>query len=133
MTLRSCPSCGSATSTRVVLEPMSIAAHSIEAPHPRSCQTSRMRQRFTRLRPWRGLRLHHGLPGVRCVLELAKEPRDDERDLLAHVDGVVADALERAGDEEHRHRPLSTVLVVADLDGDLEALPVELVHHVVLA
>src|SRR5271166_3110363 len=35
----------------------------------------------------------------RGVRVLAEESRDDERHLLANVNGVVADALQRAGDE----------------------------------
>ena len=53
---------------------------------------------------------------VRGVGELAEQPRDDERDLLADVDRVVADPLERARDEHHRHRPLAPVGVGPDLD-----------------
>src|SRR5918992_4864258 len=69
----------------------------------------------------------------RAVRELAEEAGDDERDLLADVDGVVADALDRAGDEHHRHRPLAGVVVLADLDRELEALLVEVVDDIVLA
>ena len=67
------------------------------------------------------------------VLELAEEPGDDEGDLLADVDGVVADPLERACDEHHRHRPLAGVVVIADLDREVEDLLVEIVDDVVLA
>src|SRR3954447_9119039 len=134
MTLRSCPSWGSATSTRVVLEPMSMAAQSIRSALQRSCQTARMRVRARPGLSLRGrLRLDQGLPGMGCILELAEQPGDDEGDLLAHVDGVVADSLERPGDEEHRHRPLPAILVVADLDRELEALLVEVVDDVVPA
>src|SRR3712207_8315242 len=59
--------------------------------------------------------------------------RDDERDLLAHVHRVVADPLEGAGDEEHRHRPLAPILVRPDLDGAVEDVTVEPVDLLVLA
>ena len=52
--------------------------------------------------------------------------------LLADVDGVVADPLQRPGDEDHRRRPLAAVGLVADLDRDAEALAVERVDDVVL-
>src|SRR5215471_6156933 len=105
MTFRSWPSCGSATSTRVVLEPMSIAAHSISKEPARSFQTVRMgplvappsdsiKRCILRRRIGRNeLRFR-----MRSVLELPEQPGDDERDLLADVDGVVADPLDRAGD-----------------------------------
>ena len=63
----------------------------------------------------RRLRLDEGRLGMRGVLELPEQPRDDEGDLLADVDGVVADPLDRPRDEQHRHRPLAPVGVVADL------------------
>src|SRR5215211_4161864 len=67
------------------------------------------------------------------VRELAKQPRDDERDLLADVDRVVADPLERARDEHHRHRPFAAIGVRPDLDRPAEALAVEAVDPLVLA
>ena len=70
---------------------------------------------------------------MRGVLELAEQAGDDEGDLLADVDRVVADPLDRAGDEDHRHRPLAAVVVVADLERDPEDLLVEVVDDVVLA
>ena len=63
---------------------------------------------------------------MRGVLELAEEAGDDEGDLLADVDRVIAHALERPRDEHHRHRPFAAVVVGADLDRGLEALAVEL-------
>src|SRR6476661_1135569 len=116
MTFRSWPSCGSATSTRVVLEPMSIAAHSITKESARSSQTVRMRPRivppghrdqYCTLR--RRLGLDELSVGMRGVLEFTEQPGDNEGDLLANVDGVVADPLDRPRDEQHRHRPLAAV------------------------
>ena len=46
---------------------------------------------------------------MRGVRELAEQPGDDERDLLADVDRVVADPLERARHHHHVHRPLARV------------------------
>src|SRR4051794_9727986 len=63
--------------------------------------------------------------GVRGVLELAEESRDEEGDLFADVDRVVADALDRARGEQHRHRPLAAVGVVADLEREPEGLLVQ--------
>ena len=73
----------------------------------------------------------HG--GMRGVLELAEEPGDDEGDLLADVDRVVADPLDRPRRQQHRHRPLALVGVVADLQRQPEAVAVEVVDDVVLA
>src|SRR3954452_20987648 len=70
---------------------------------------------------------------VGCVRKLAEQAGHDEGDLLADVDGVVADALERAGDERHVHRPLADVGVVADFDRDAEDVAVEAVDFPVLA
>ena len=70
---------------------------------------------------------------VRGVRELAEQAGHDERHLLADVDGVVADPLERARDEHHVHRPLARVGVVADLDRRAEDLAVEPVDLAVLA
>ena len=105
---RSCPSPASATSSRVVLLPMSMQAQ---------------------IKQWRG-----ASSGVRGVLELAEQPGDDERDLLADVDGVVADPLDAARATSimciaHSRRSG----VVADLERALEDLAVEPVDLVVLA
>ena len=70
---------------------------------------------------------------MRGVLELPEQPRDDEGDLLADVDRVVADPLDRPRRQQHRHRPLALVGVVADLQRQAEALAVEVVDDVVLA
>src|SRR5690606_13206181 len=51
--------------------------------------------------------------GVRGVLELLEEPRNEEGDLLADVDRLVADPLQRPRRQDHRHRPLAAILVVA--------------------
>src|SRR5215217_6750827 len=76
-----------------------------------------------------------GDPGshVRGVGELAEQARHDERDLLADVDRVVADPLQRAGHEHHRHRPLAAILVGPDLDRPPEHLAVQRVDLLVLA
>jgi hypothetical protein len=70
---------------------------------------------------------------VRGVLELAEEPSDHEGDLLADVDGVVSNSLDRARHEHHRHRPLADVLLLPHLDGEREALLVEVVDDIVLS
>ena len=69
---------------------------------------------------------------MRRVLELAEQPGDDERGVLADVDGHVAHPLERARHQHHVHRPLARVGVVADVDRDLEDLAVQAVDDVVL-
>src|SRR5690242_17292735 len=63
--------------------------------------------------------------GVRRVRELAEQTGDHEGRLLPDVHGVVADALERARDEQHGHRPLARIEVVADLDGQAEGLALQ--------
>src|SRR6201987_6353007 len=70
---------------------------------------------------------------VRGVGELAEQAGDDERDLLADVDRVVADPLQAAGDEDHVHRPLARVRVIADLQRDVEDAAVDAVDLAVLA
>ena len=69
---------------------------------------------------------------MRGVLELPEEPGDDEGDLLADVDRVVADPLDRPRRKQHRHRPFATVGIVADLQRQAEAVAVEVVDDVVL-
>src|SRR5262245_4144166 len=110
----------SATSTRVVFDPISMAAQSI-AGRSLCSQTSRTQHARPATGPAR-LALR-----VRGVLELFEQPGDDEGDLLADVDRVVADPLDRPGGEQHRHRPLAPVGVVADLQRQAEALAVEAV------
>ena len=53
------------------------------------------------------------MPGVDQLPQLSS---DEEHRLLGHVDRVVADAFERAGDEHHEHRPLAKLDVVPDVD-----------------
>jgi len=57
------------------------------------------------------------LRGLRGVGELAEQAGYDEYGLLGNVDGVVRDALDRAGDKDHEHGPFAQFEVVADLDG----------------
>src|ERR1700722_457322 len=71
--------------------------------------------------------------GVRLVGELAEQTRYDESNLLAHVHRVVADALKRACYEDHVHRPLARIGVVADLESRTENLAVEAIDLTVLA
>src|SRR6476659_2985957 len=121
MTFFNCPSTGSATSTRVVFEPMSMAAQSIPGVRSMIPDSSDLtRSAWLRAR-------------VRRVLELPEQPGHDEGDLLADVDGVVADPLDRPRRQQHRHRPLAPVGVVADLERQPEAVAVEVVDDVVLA
>src|SRR3954451_11082958 len=104
---------------------MSMAAQSIAgAPpiFPDDSDLNRLRRRKRRELAW-----------MRGVLELAEEPGHHERDLLADVDGVVADPLDRPGGEAHRHRPLAPIGIVADLQRQPEAVAVEVVDDVVLA
>src|SRR5262249_19656856 len=72
------------------------------------------------------------LDGMGGILELPEEAGDDEGDLLADVHGVVGDALDRPRGEEHRHRPFADVGVVAELQGEPEAVTVEVVDDIVL-
>src|SRR5271165_371487 len=74
-----------------------------------------------------------GARGAGGVRELPEQARHHEGDLLADIDGVVADSLQGAGDEGHVHRPLARVRVVADLDRHAEDLPVEAVDLPILA
>src|ERR1035438_6179547 len=69
----------------------------------------------------------------RGARELPEQSGDDERDLLADVHGVVADPLQRARDEDHVHRPLARVGVLADLDRHAEDVTVQAVDLVILA
>jgi hypothetical protein len=48
-----------------------------------------------------------GVLGVRGVGELAELTGDEKRRLLADVDGVIADSLQAAGDDEHAQSPLA--------------------------
>ena len=52
---------------------------------------------------------------MRRVRELAELPRDEVRGLLADVDGVVADPLEAARDEDHPQPPLTLLQLVPDV------------------
>src|SRR5919198_2130453 len=109
MTFRSWPWVGSATSTLVVFDPMSIAAQSIlgaDLVRPNGCGLLALGPPG----PWSGRRLGlDDLARVGGVLELAEQPGDEEGDLLADVHCVVADPLQRPGNEHHRHRPLASV------------------------
>src|SRR5215217_936126 len=70
--------------------------------------------------------------GMGRVGELAELARDQERDLLADVDGVVAHALERTGGQVHVHAPFQRPRLVREL-GDLEVhvavQPVDRIVH----
>ena len=50
---------------------------------------------------------------MRRVRELVELPRDEEGGLLADVDGVVADPLDAACDDDHPHPPLLGAGVLA--------------------
>jgi hypothetical protein len=68
---------------------------------------------------------------MRGVRELPELARDQERDLLADVDGVVAHAFESARSEVHVHPPLERLRVVGEL-GHLEMhVAVEAVDRIV--
>src|SRR3954467_12257453 len=69
---------------------------------------------------------------VRGVRELTELARDHERHLLADVDGVVADALDGACHEHHRHPPLPRGGVGAGLHRAREDTPVEAVDRAIL-
>ena len=49
----------------------------------------------------------------------------DEHRLLGHINGVVADALKRAGYQNHEQRPLTRVDVDTNLDGAIEERAVQ--------
>ena len=53
---------------------------------------------------------------VRRVRELAELRREQERDLLADVDGVIADPLERTGHEHHAEAVLAHALRATELE-----------------
>src|SRR5215207_2407949 len=117
---RSCPSFASATSSLVVLLPMSIQAQIKVAIRARSAEPSACGLRRSKLR-------------VRGVLELPEQTGDDEGGLLADVHGIVADSLDAARNEHHVHRPLAAVGIVADLEREVEDVAVEAIDLVVLA
>ncbi len=77
--------------------------------------------------------LRDRLARVRGVWNSRKSPVTMNATCSPMSTRVVADALDRAGDEDHRHRPLAAVVVVADLERDPEDLLVEVVDDVVLA
>ena len=68
---------------------------------------------------------------VRRVRELAELAGDEEGGLLADVDGVVADALEAARDDDHAHPPLAALGVAAERDHLLDRAPVGAVDELV--
>src|SRR6266516_5622857 len=64
------------------------------------------------------------LSSVRCISELAELPGDQEGRLLTDVDGVVADPLETAGDEDHPQPPLPLGDVAAEVQHALDGAAV---------
>src|SRR5215203_1616379 len=68
---------------------------------------------------------------VRGVRELAELARDEVGGLLADVDGVVADPLEAARDEDHPKPPLPRLLVAADLEQAVDDAAVGAVDQLV--
>ena len=65
------------------------------------------------------------LGGLWFAGELAEQSGHDEHRLLSDIDGVARDALQATRDEDHEHRPLAALDVVADLDRAIEDLAVE--------
>src|ERR1700693_4226571 len=80
---------------------------------------------------WRRIGASTGRMGG--VGELPKKARDDECHLLADVHGVVSDPLQRPRDEDHVHRPLARVRILADFDRQAKDLAVETVDLPILA
>ena len=105
---RSWPLPASATSSLVVLLPMSIQAQIKRVDGGASS-------------------------GMRGVLELPEQTGDDEDGLLADVHGIVADPLDAASDQRHVHCPFARIGVVPDLQREVKHVAVETIDLVVLA
>ena len=71
------------------------------------------------------------LLGVRRVGELAELAGDEVRGLLADVDGVVADPLEAARDEDHPQPPLALLRLVPDVEQAADDAAVRAVDQLV--
>src|SRR5205807_10389235 len=67
--------------------------------------------------------------GVRGVGEFAELAGDEVGGLFADVDGVVADAFEAAGDDEHAHAPFA--VVAGELEDVVEGAAVAAVDQFV--
>ena len=57
--------------------------------------------------------------------ELAEQSGHDEHRPFSDVDGVARDVLQATRDEDHEHRPLADLEVIAGLDRAIEDLAVE--------
>src|SRR5207247_2154445 len=68
---------------------------------------------------------------VRGVRELAKLCRQEVGGLLADVDGVVADALEGTGDDDHAEAVLPHLGVTAELQNALDDPPIRSIDELV--
>src|SRR5438045_9505034 len=66
-----------------------------------------------------------------CISELAELPGDEEGRLLADVDGVVADPLEAAGDEDHAQPPLTLGDVHAEVEHAFDGAAVRTIDQLV--
>ncbi len=67
----------------------------------------------------------------RGVGELAELAGDEVRGLLADVDGVVADPLETARDQDHPQAPLPHLDIVAEIEQAVDDPPVRPVDQLV--
>ena len=67
----------------------------------------------------------------RGVRELAELAGDEIRGLLADVDGVVADPLEAARDEDHPQPPLPHLEIVPEIEQAVDDPPVRAVDQLV--
>src|SRR5579859_7379986 len=72
-----------------------------------------------------------GLDGVRGVGELAELGCEEVGGLLADVDGAVADALDRASDDDHAQAPLAERGLGHDVDQALDEAAVRPVDQLV--
>ncbi len=61
---------------------------------------------------------------MRCIGELPELPRDQEGRLLTDVDGVVADPLEAARDDDHPQAPLALRLVIGEVENTFDGAAV---------
>src|SRR5436190_2000562 len=136
---RSSPSPGgnasSSSTSRRAISTVFRAARLQRTKNSRFCGTSETTAREFVRSPGRrrgGRRRSRAARGrVRGVRELAKLGREEVCDLLADVDGVVADALERPGDKHHAQPVLAHRLRFAELEDALDDSAIRTVDELV--